>query len=326
MKHTLKEWIATTRYWSFSVSALPVVATTAYLCTTREVTGNDLLCALLAVVGVVLFHAAGNLLSDVGDFRSGADSREAFAIPNLVEHIFEPKEYLRLSAVLFTLGIAVGLLLTWLCGWQLLVIGGIGFLLTLLYTKSKNCWLSDLDVFVIFGVLIVLGTSFVVTRQVCLDSLLLSVPLGFITLSVLHANNTVDIETDRAAGLHTLAMAMGVERAAKVYICYQIIPFVWIVGCVLLGYMPWTALICLVSLVAAVGNIRQAAKAIKRDDRSGSDIPQPYGKHSQDGCSPSKERIEGREAMMGLDLRSAKLQLLFSLTLAVGLFLAAILK
>ena len=87
MKHTLKEWIATTRYWSFSVSALPVVATTAYLCATREVSGNDLFCALLAVVGVVLFHAAGNLLSDVGDFRSGADSREAFAIPNLVEQI-----------------------------------------------------------------------------------------------------------------------------------------------------------------------------------------------------------------------------------------------
>ena len=319
MKHTLKEWIATTRYWSFSVSALPVVATTAYLCATREVSGDDLLCALLAVVGVVLFHAAGNLLSDVGDFRSGADSREAFAIPNLVEHIFEPKEYLRLSALLFVLGIAVGLVLTWLCGWQLLIIGGLGFVLTLLYTKSKNCWLSDLNVFVIFGVLIVLGTAFVVTRQICFDSLLLSVPLGFITLSVLHANNTVDIETDGAAGLHTLAMAMGLERAAKVYIVYQIIPFVWVLACVLFGYMPWPALLCLVSAVVAWGNIRQAAKAFKRDERSGSDIPQPDG-------HPSKEGIHGREAMMGLDLRSAKLQLLFSLTLAVGLVIAALLK
>ena len=298
MKHTLNEWIATTRYWSFSVSALPVVATTAYICATREVSGNDLFCALLAVVGVVLFHAAGNLLSDVGDFRSGADSREAFAIPNLVEHIFEPKEYLRLSAVLFVLGIAVGLVL---------------------YTKSKNCWLSDLNVFVIFGVLIVLGTAFVVTRQICFDSLLLSVPLGFITLSVLHANNTVDIETDGAAGLHTLAMAMGLERAAKVYIVYQIIPFVWVLACVLFGYMPWPALLCLVSAVVAWGNIRQAAKAFKRDERSGSDTPQPDG-------HPSKEGIHEREAMMGLDLRSAKLQLLFSLTLAVGLIIAALLK
>ena len=298
MKHTLKEWIATTRYWSFSVSALPVVATTAYLCATREVTLSGLFCALLAVIGVVLFHAAGNLLSDVGDYRSGADSREAFAIPNLVEHIFETKEYIILSSVLFAIGIILGLYLTYLCGWQLLVIGGLGFVLTVLYTKSKNCWLSDINVFFIFGVLIVIGTSFVVTRQVCFDALLLSPPLGLITLSVLHANNTVDIETDRAAGLHTLAMAMGTSMAAKVYIGYQIIPFLWIIGCVITGGMPWTALLCLLSFGVAIGNIRQAAKA----------------------------KILGREAMMGLDLRSAKLQLLFSLTLAIGLFLALLLK
>ena len=158
-----------------------------------------------------------------------------------------------------------------------------------------------------------------VTRQICLDSLLLSVPLGFITLSVLHANNTVDIETDAAAGLHTLAMAMGLERAAKVYISYQIIPFFWILACVVFGYMPWPALLCLVSAVVAWGNIRQAAKDLKRDERSESDIPQPNG-------HPSKEGMRGREAMMGLDLRSAKLQLLFSLTLAVGLIIAALLK
>ena len=310
MKHTLKEWIATTRYWSFSVSALPVVATTAYLCATREVSGNDLFCALLAVVGVVLFHAAGNLLSDVGDFRSGADSHEAFAIPNLVEHIFEPKEYLRLSAVLFVLGIAVGLVLTWMCGWQLLIIGGLGFVLTLLYTKSKNCWLSDLNVFVIFGVLIVLGTSFVVTRQICLDSLLLSVPLGFITLSVLHANNRWNWIWMEVCFVFCAGFAI---------VCDIDIPFFWILACVVFGYMPWPALLCLVSAVVAWGNIRQAAKAFKRDEGSGSDTPQPNG-------HPSNEGMRGREAMMGLDLRSAKLQLLFSLTLAVGLIIAALLK
>ena len=298
MKHTIKEWLDTTRYWSFSVSAMPVVATTAYLCVTREVNTTGLLCALLAVIGVVLFHAAGNLLSDVGDFRSGADSREAHAVPNLVEHIFEPKEYLRLSAALFALGIAIGLVLTYMCGWLLLVIGGLGYLLTLLYTKSKNYWLSDVNIFIIFGILIVLGSSVAVVHAICFDTLVLSLPLGLITLSVLHANNTVDIKTDRAAGLHTLAMAMGEERAAKVYISYQIIPYIWVIISVLMGWLPWTALLCLVSFGIALGNIRQASSFKK----------------------------QGRDAMVGLDLRSAKLQLIFSLTLAVGLLLALLFK
>ena len=298
MKHTLKEWIATTRYWSFSVSALPAVAAIAYFCFRNGLHNIDWLSALLAVIGVVLFHAAGNLLSDVGDFRSGADSREACAIPNLVEHIFEPKQYLCLSAGLFALGIAIGLFLTWRCGWELLIIGGAGFIFTLLYTKSKNHWMSDLNVFVIFGALILIGTGFVVTHSIQWSALLLTPPIGLITLSVLHANNTVDIQTDGAAGLHTVAMALGIKKSARLYIAYQIIPFAWVVICVIFGWLPWTALLCMVSFLIAFGNIRQA----------------------------STYRTRGREAMMGLDLRSAKLQLIFSLTLSIGLFLAVFLQ
>lgn len=296
-KHAFKDWFAATRYWSFSVSALPAVATIALMCYYYGFEQINWLNAVLAVVGVVVFHAAGNLLSDVGDFKSGADCEEAFAVPNLVKHIFEPKEYLRLSYSLFAIGIAIGLFLTWRCGWQLLVVGGLGFVFTLLYTQSKNAYLSDLNIFVIFGMLIMLGTSLVSTGSIDFRSLLLTIPLGFITLSVLHANNTVDIKTDGAAGLHTLAMAIGERVSARTYILYQIIPFVWVVVCAVMGWMPWTALLCLVAFIPAMGNIKKAAQY----------------------------KVEGRNALIGLDLMSAKLQLIFSLTLAVGLFVAAIL-
>lgn len=295
-KHSIKEWVATTRYWSFSVSALPVLAAVALLCAVRGFGAIDWLNVVLAVVGVVLFHAAGNLLSDVGDYRSGADSEEAFAVPNLVKHFFEPKEYLSLSAVLFALGIAVGLVLVLRSSLSLLVVGGLGFVMTLLYTKSKLAWLSDVNVFCIFGVLILLGTSIVAVGEVCYEVLWLSLPLGLITLSVLHSNNAVDIQTDGAAGLHTIAMALGLRTSAKLYVVYQILPFVYVLVCAVVGVLPWTALLCLVSLPVAVSNIRQAFR-----------------------CD-----VEGRNAMMGLDLKSAKLQLLFSLTLAVGLCVAAL--
>lgn len=296
-KHTFKDWFAATRYWSFSVSSLPAVATIALMCYYNGFGQINWLNAVLAVVGVVIFHAAGNLLSDVGDYKSGADCEEAFAVPNLVKHIFEPKEYLRLSYALFAIGIAIGLFLTWRCGWQLLVVGGLGFVFTVLYTQSKNVFLSDLNIFVIFGMLIMLGTSLVSTGAIDFRSLLLTIPLGLITLSVLHANNTVDIQSDGNAGLHTLAMAMGQTAAAKTYIVYQVLPFVWVAVCAVLGYLPWTALLCLVAFIPAMGNIKKAARY----------------------------KEEGRDALIGLDLMSAKLQLIFSLTLAVGLFVAALL-
>ena len=297
MSHSLKSWVATTRYWSFSVSALPVVAAVAYMAATRGVYAVEWLNAALAVVGVVLFHAAGNLLSDVGDYRSGADSDEAYAVPTLVKHEYEAGEYLWLSGVLFLLGIGLGLLIAWRSDWMLLWVGGAGFLLTVLYTKSKNVWLSDAVVFFIFGVLILLGTTIAVTGDVCYDVLLLSLPLGLITLSVLHINNTVDIRTDGSAGLRTVAMAMGERRALRVYRCYQLLPFLCVVVAVLLRWLPWSSLLCLLALPVAWGNVRRSLR---------------YA-------------TEGRNALLGLDLQSAKLQLLFSLTLSVGLFLSILL-
>ena len=90
MKHTFKEWFAATRYWSFPVSAMPVVVFTAFLAWR----GFEInwICAVLALLGMMVFHAAGNVLSDWWDFRKGVDNEQAYAIPNLVFHQFEKEE------------------------------------------------------------------------------------------------------------------------------------------------------------------------------------------------------------------------------------------
>jgi len=294
MKHTFKEWFATTRYWSFPVSTMPVVVSALLLAVLQGPATINWIHVLLAVIGVVLFHAAGNLLSDVGDYRSGADSEDAYSVPNLVKGFFTAKQYLVLSGTLFALGIVLGLFLTLHSSWQLLVVGGLGFVMTVLYTRSKNVFLSDLNVFVIYGVLIMLGTSIVAIGSIDWRVLLLSVPQGLITLSVLHANNTVDIANDSKAGIHTIAMALGVQWSARLFVAYQVLPYLWVVLCAACGLMPWTVLIALLSLPVAIGNMRKALGY----------------------------NVSGREALVGLDLCCAKLQLLFSLTLAAGLLLA----
>ena len=294
---SFKEWFATTRYWSFSVSALPVAVVIAYLYATCDNMALHWLDAMLAIVAVVLFHAAGNLLSDVGDYLSGADSREAYAVPNLVEHRFKVRQYLRLSGTLFAIGIALGLFLAARNGWPLLAVGTGGFLLTLLYTWSKNVFLSDLLVFSIFGVLILLGASVAATGSLIPDVMLLSLPIGLITLSVLHINNTVDIASDGKAGLHTIAMALGERHSVRLYMCYQLLPYLYLAVCAALSLLPWTVMLVLPTLPVAWSNVRQAAR------------------HAD----------EGRAALLGLDQRSAKLQLLFSVALIVGFILFGVL-
>ena len=85
-KHSIKEWFAATRYWSFPVSAMPVIATFAYLFSTGQIPAgaNRVIAFVLSLIGIVVLHSAGNLLSDWADFRSGVDNENAFAVPNLV--------------------------------------------------------------------------------------------------------------------------------------------------------------------------------------------------------------------------------------------------
>ena len=48
--------------------------------------------------------------------------------------------------------------------------------------------------------------------------LLMSVPIGLLTVAIVHANNTRDISADRAAGARTFAMALGFEGSLVVYL------------------------------------------------------------------------------------------------------------
>ena len=295
-KHSFKEWFAATRYWSFSVSTMPLIVTFAYLFAKGQVPsgGRPWLVLALSLLGVVLLHAAGNVLSDWFDHRSGVDNEDAYAVPNLVFGQFQPKEYLVFSIILFVAGALVGLGIVMLSGVNVLIVGIAGVVLTALYSFLKYHALGDLDIFIIFGVLTVLGLACAVTGTWCWDALVLSLPIGLITVSVLHANNTLDTPTDKAAGIKTFAMVIGEKPSVVLYCCYMVLPFLCVIAAVIAGMLPPLALICLLAGFKAFRNFRQAAGY----------------------------RTAGREAMKGLDFHSSQLQLQFSLLLALGLFIS----
>ncbi len=296
MKHSLKEWFAVTRYWSFPVSVMPVVVTTAYLAWIFEVSLISWLNAVMALVGIVFFHAGGNVLSDWADYRSGVDNENAFAVPNLVFHKFKSEEYLKFGAILLAIGVVIGLVLVLRVGWPLLALGCLGALLTVGYSFLKYRALGDLTIFLNFSILPILGTTYVAIGSFYWDALALALPIGLITVAVLHANNTVDIESDKKAGIKTFAMLLGVKTSAKLYVAYMIIPFICVFGAALVGRLPWLSLLCFVALVPAVGNIRAARQYVAK----------------------------GKDALMGLDQKTAQLQLVFSVLLTLGLVVAAV--
>lgn len=300
MKHNFKEWLAATRYWSFPVSTMPVIVTVAYLSSYNFIQWNlrAAICAVLAFVGMLILHAAGNLLSDYFDYKKGVDNEKAFSVPNLVFHKFEPGEYFVAGSILTLAGASVGTVIASMCGWELLFIGVAGTVLMLSYPLLKFNALGDLDIFLNFSILPILGTSFAMTGEFVRQALVLALPLGIITVSVLHANNTRDMVSDSEAGIKTFAMLLGVKTSAILYIAYMIVPYLCIAGAIIAGLLPLPGAICLFAAPKAFANIKQALKY--------------------------KER--GIEAMTMLDLASAQLQLMFSGLLTIGLIIDIIIK
>ena len=140
-----------------------------------------------------------------------------------------------------------------------------------------------------------MGTSFVATGEFNLQALWLCVPIGLITVAILHINNLRDIDHDKRADIRTFAMLLGGRRSMALYCLEILIPFVWVAAGAVCGVFPWWALLVLVALKPALDNVKKALGY----------------------------KENGMEAVVGLDELTAKLQLMFSLMLFAGTLIAA---
>ena len=253
-KKSLKAWFFATRPWSFTASGLSVLAALVYLAWLGcEV---DWTLGILAIVGIVLFHAAGNTWSDYHDFKKGVDNDEAICIDTLTKGHFSPGEIRTLSLTLLLLGIGVGLYLMVQSGWWLLLIGVGGLLCTLLYPPLKYRALGDLVILLAYGFLPALGTSYVALGEVDWRVLWMAVPVGLLVDAILHANNTRDMVSDGRAHIRTMAMEMGVRASVVLYVLEQLVPFVWVVVLIPFGVFPLSAFLAVVVMRFALRNTR----------------------------------------------------------------------
>ena len=280
------------RPWSFPASAMPVIVTTAFLFWKGyEINWGF---AVWALFNIILFHAAGNTWSDYFDFKKQVDADDTFGAKTLTTGMFKPEEIKKLALGLTAAAVAGGLSLLALTGLPLLWIGIGGVLCTLLYPMLKYNALGDLAILLAYAFLPTLGTSFVATGAVVTSVLLVALPLGLITDGILHSNNTRDMHTDSRAGIKTMAMSLGVKSSAVLYGFEMLFPLVWIGVCSIAGFMPIATVIAFMTLPVAIA------------------------------CAQTmKNSVEGGLQMIAdLDVRTANLQLFFSLLLTVA-FVAA---
>ena len=295
-KHSLKDWLVAVRPWSFPASAMPVAVTLAYLWWMGQEV--NWLNGVWALLNIIVFHAAGNTWSDYFDYRREVDAKDTFSVRTLTEGLFTPKEIYHLSVGLLVVALIGGIGLLVRTGLPLLYIGIGGVACTLLYPPLKYHALGDAVIFVAYALLPMLGTAYAATGVMDGSTLWIALPVGLITVAILHANNTRDIPTDRRAHIRTLAMTLGGRVSVFLYAFEVLFPFGWIAGCAAGGVLPWWALLTLPALCMAWSNVRRMRLFF----------------------------TVGREGIVSVDKRTAQLQLLFSLLLIVSFVVAGVLS
>lgn len=294
----ISDWIIATRPWSFPASTMPALVTISYVYFLKNEIASDInwFYGVLAFIGACIFQASGNLIGDYFDFKYGVDRKESFGSSRmLVDRIFSPKTILNYGIIMLAIGILLGLFLFVSTGTDLLWIGGIGVLATFFYYKLKFAAFGDLVIFIVYGPLIGLGTAFVMTNQLIWNVVLLNIPIAFLVVNILHANNMRDIRDDGKAHIRTQAMVLGMKRAKVQYLILAVGAYVGVILMVVFGMVHPLTLIVFLSLPVELKNLKQMKKA----------------------------EVENPELIKNLDANSAQLVLIFSLLFAVANFFAA---
>ncbi len=208
--------------------------------------------------------------------------------------MFAPEEIFRLSLCLLAVALSGGICLWMRTGMPLFYIGVGGLLCSVFYPALKYHALGDAVILMAYSLLPTVGTVYAATLQLDWRVLYLALPIGLITDAILHCNNTRDIETDRRAGIRTLALGIGGRASVYLYYFELVFPFLWISGCVAGNVLPVWCLLAWVAFIPTAANVRRAIGYFKA----------------------------GPPAIANLDEATARLQLLFSLFVALSLIIA----
>lgn len=249
----LAVWLRAIRVYSFPASVVPVAAGAA---TAALAGGFSLSAFLLALLGCVALQAGSNLVNEYFDWRQGAD-HEASLGPAHVIHLgwLAPNAVLAAALGSLALGSVVGLVLVAQVGWPILGLGLVGVLLAWGYTappfKLAYRGLGEIAVFLAFGPLMVAG-SYLVHQPAAeapglFTALAASVPIGLLVAAILHANNVRDLDDDRRLGKRTLATVFGHGGSRVEFDVLLGGAYGLVVLLVLVGWLPWPALLALAS-------------------------------------------------------------------------------
>lgn len=242
---TLADWLEGARVRTLPAAVSPVVLGTGAAAGLGQASAGR---ALLAGGVALALQIGVNFANDYSDGVRGTDDVRT-GPPRLTGGgKASPATVKRAALLSLGLGAVLGLVLVAVSGtWWLLAAGAVAIVAAWGYTGGSKPYgymgLGEVGVFVFFGLLATLGTTWTQALQLSWPAWAGAVGVGLIACALLMVNNIRDLPTDARVGKRTLAVRLG-ERPARVgYVLMVWVPLA--LGLVSAAVSPWALLVLL---------------------------------------------------------------------------------
>ena len=229
-KKKLKSWISAARLETIPLSISGIIIGSFYSFFLQKF---DIIIFTLALLTAISFQILSNFANDYGDGVLGTDDNRIGPKRSIASGEISPSELKK--AILINIFISVSLsylLIKYSFGTNyylliiFLILSVFSVVAAIKYTMGKSPYgykgLGDIFVFIFFGLISVMGSSFLYTLKLDFILFPIAISLGCLCVGVLNLNNIRDIENDKKMNKKTIPTRIGF-KLSKYYHNFLII-------------------------------------------------------------------------------------------------------
>src|SRR5579872_237314 len=221
---------------------------------------------LLAWLASVFIQAGTNLTNVYFNYKASSDPvsdpRGSSAVLRM--GLLTPEQVRRGGLLSFAGGVVCGLLLTWLCGWTILLLGipavAAGYFYAGPPIRYGYVALGVVSVFIFMGPVMVCGAYYVMMHSFAASSLAAAIPIGLLAAGIMHTNDLRDYDTDVLHRKRTLATLLGRRGAGHALAGMDAVAFAVVIVAVVARILPWPALLIVLAIPQAVAQVRSGLR------------------------------------------------------------------
>ena len=218
----------------------------------------------LAALGIVLAHAANNMINDYFDLSQGQDTeaypRGLYAPHPISSGLITARGLARAIVVVNVFDALIMILLFLARGWPVIAFAVAGLLISVFYVapplRFKAHGLGEPSVFMIWGPLMVGGTYYSATAHLPPEVIWASVPYALLVTTVLFGKHIDKAPWDAPEGVNTLPVLLGEERGRRATATLMIAFYIAVVALVLAGVLAIWSLVVLAGAGSLVRTLR----------------------------------------------------------------------